>query len=77
MEYEQKYSRGKPVTTLTTKVLPHELKNQQGTQIKFWPDKEGIISPKPKMHRASNNHLLTYSQLFNGNLIFYSSFVDS
>lgn len=41
MEYEQKYSRGKPVTTLTCHVLPKESKDSQGTRIRFWPDKEG------------------------------------
>lgn len=40
MEYEQKYSRGKPVTTLTCHVLPKESKDSQGTRIRFWPDKE-------------------------------------
>ncbi|XP_030482750.1 DNA gyrase subunit B, chloroplastic/mitochondrial isoform X2 [Cannabis sativa] len=40
MEYRQSYSRGKPVTTLISQVLPAELKNQQGTRIKFWPDNE-------------------------------------
>ncbi|GAV57956.1 DNA_gyraseB domain-containing protein/DNA_gyraseB_C domain-containing protein/Toprim domain-containing protein/HATPase_c domain-containing protein [Cephalotus follicularis] len=40
MEYQQKYSRGKPVTTLTCKALPVELKDRQGTGIRFWPDKE-------------------------------------
>lgn len=40
MEYQQKYSRGKPVTNLTSHVLPDELKDQQGTGIRFWPDKE-------------------------------------
>ncbi|KAF5747933.1 DNA gyrase subunit B chloroplastic/mitochondrial-like [Tripterygium wilfordii] len=40
MEYSQKYSRGKPVTTLMYNVLPAESKDQKGTSIKFWPDKE-------------------------------------
>ncbi|XP_060668647.1 DNA gyrase subunit B, chloroplastic/mitochondrial isoform X2 [Ziziphus jujuba] len=40
LEYQQKYSRGKPVTTLTSHALPVELKDQQGTRIRFWPDKE-------------------------------------
>ncbi|CAL5380575.1 unnamed protein product [Camellia sinensis] len=39
-EYQQKYSRGKPVTTLLCHELPDELKDRQGTHIKFWPDKE-------------------------------------
>ena len=45
MEYQQKYSRGKPVTTLTSYVLPAESKDRQGTRIRFWPDKEGFSSP--------------------------------
>lgn len=40
MDYQQKYSRGKPVTTLTCKVLPAESRDRQGTCIRFWPDKE-------------------------------------
>ncbi|KAI3436993.1 DNA gyrase subunit B [Psidium guajava] len=40
MEYQQKYSRGKPITTLTCHVLPLESKDRQGTRIQFWPDKE-------------------------------------
>lgn len=40
-EYTQKYSRGKPVTTLLCHELPTELKDRQGTCIRFWPDKEG------------------------------------
>ena len=40
-EYQQKYSRGKPVTTLICHELPDESKDRQGTHIKFWPDKEG------------------------------------
>ncbi|KAL7263315.1 hypothetical protein ACSBR1_001483 [Camellia fascicularis] len=39
-EYQQKYSRGKPVTTLICHELPDESKDHQGTHIKFWPDKE-------------------------------------
>ncbi|CAL5425570.1 unnamed protein product [Camellia sinensis] len=39
-EYQQKYSRGKPVTTLICHELPDESKDRQGTHIKFWPDKE-------------------------------------
>lgn len=42
MDYQQKYSRGKPVTTLTAQLLPPELKDHQGTRIRFWPDKEGF-----------------------------------
>lgn len=47
VEYQQKYSRGKPVTNLTSHVLPDELKDQQGTGIRFWPDKEGFFTLKP------------------------------
>ncbi|CAL5331414.1 unnamed protein product [Camellia sinensis] len=39
-EYQQKYSRGKPVTTLICHELPDESKDRQGTHIKFWPDKK-------------------------------------
>ncbi|KAM3248434.1 DNA gyrase subunit B, chloroplastic/mitochondrial [Capsicum annuum] len=39
-EYQQKYSRGRPVTTLICQELPVEMKDQQGTAIRFWPDKE-------------------------------------
>ncbi|KAH7667297.1 DNA gyrase subunit B protein [Dioscorea alata] len=39
-EYQQSYSRGKPVTTLTCQLLPPELCSRQGTCIHFWPDKE-------------------------------------
>lgn len=39
-EYKQKYSRGKPVTTLICQELPMEMKDRQGTSIQFWPDKE-------------------------------------
>ncbi|XVF40894.1 hypothetical protein PTKIN_Ptkin01aG0153500 [Pterospermum kingtungense] len=40
MEYCQNYSRGKPVTTLISRVLSTESKDHQGTSIRFWPDKE-------------------------------------
>ncbi|XP_010271775.1 PREDICTED: DNA gyrase subunit B, chloroplastic/mitochondrial-like [Nelumbo nucifera] len=40
MEYQQMYSRGKPVTTLTSQVLQGDLSDRRGTRIKFWPDKE-------------------------------------
>ncbi|KAJ0098599.1 hypothetical protein Patl1_20891 [Pistacia atlantica] len=43
MEYQQKYSRGKPMTTLTCHVLPVDSKDRQGTRIRFWPDKEGFL----------------------------------
>lgn len=42
MEYQQKYSRGKPVTTLTCRVLSTESKDRQGTSIQFWPDKQSM-----------------------------------
>ncbi|XP_059462953.1 DNA gyrase subunit B, chloroplastic/mitochondrial-like [Corylus avellana] len=44
MEYQQRYSRGKPETTLTSQLLPPELKDRQGTHIRFWPDKEVFTS---------------------------------
>ncbi|KAL1192471.1 DNA gyrase subunit B [Cardamine amara subsp. amara] len=40
MEFQQKYSRGKPITTLTCHVLPPESRGTEGTCIRFWPDKE-------------------------------------
>ncbi|XAR68410.1 DNA topoisomerase (ATP-hydrolyzing) [Bertholletia excelsa] len=39
-EYQQKYSRGKPISTLICHELPIESKDHQGTRIKFWPDRE-------------------------------------
>lgn len=39
-QFQQKYSRGKPVTTLICQELPVEMKDRQGTAIRFWPDKE-------------------------------------
>ncbi|KAL6849941.1 hypothetical protein ACP4OV_020568 [Aristida adscensionis] len=39
-EYKQRYSRGKPVTTLSCITLPDESSSLQGTRIRFWPDKE-------------------------------------
>lgn len=30
------------MTTLTSHALPVELKDRQGTHIRFWPDKEGF-----------------------------------
>ncbi|XXG77334.1 hypothetical protein AAC387_Pa08g1506 [Persea americana] len=39
-EYRQRYSCGKPVTTLTSNILPSELSDRQGTCIRFWPDRE-------------------------------------
>ena len=42
MEFQHKYSRGKPITTLTCHVLPPESRGTQGTCIRFWPDKEGL-----------------------------------
>ncbi|KAG7554049.1 TOPRIM domain [Arabidopsis suecica] len=40
MEHKQNYSRGKPITTLTCRVLPLESGGTKGTSIRFWPDKE-------------------------------------
>ncbi|CAK7340241.1 unnamed protein product [Dovyalis caffra] len=42
-EYQQKYSRGNPVTTLVFSELPVESKDHKGTRIRFWPDKEGTF----------------------------------
>ncbi|KAL6627680.1 hypothetical protein ACP70R_031406 [Stipagrostis hirtigluma subsp. patula] len=39
-EYKQKYSRGKPMTTLTCITLPDDSNSLQGTRIRFWPDKD-------------------------------------
>lgn len=47
MEFQQKYSRGKPITALTCHVLPIESKDRQGTHVRFWPDKEGLDSLLP------------------------------
>ncbi|OVA06992.1 DNA topoisomerase [Macleaya cordata] len=40
MEYKQKYSRGRPVTSLSSHELPAELSARRGTCIRFWPDRE-------------------------------------
>jgi DNA gyrase subunit B len=40
MEFQQRYSRGKPITTLMRNELPEESKDRQGTRIHFWPDEE-------------------------------------
>ena len=39
-EYQQTYSRGKPVATLICHELPDESKDHEGTRIRFWPDEE-------------------------------------
>ncbi|CAO2198354.1 unnamed protein product [Urochloa humidicola] len=39
-EYRQNYSRGKPMTTLTSTTLSDETSSRQGTRIRFWPDKD-------------------------------------
>ncbi|OEL24208.1 DNA gyrase subunit B, chloroplastic/mitochondrial [Dichanthelium oligosanthes] len=39
-EYRQSYSRGKPMTTLTSITLSGEASSRQGTCIRFWPDKD-------------------------------------
>ncbi|XP_038978637.1 DNA gyrase subunit B, chloroplastic/mitochondrial-like [Phoenix dactylifera] len=38
--YQQTYSRGKPVTSLTCHLLPAESSARQGTCIRFWPDRD-------------------------------------
>lgn len=40
-EYRQHYSRGKPLTTLSSTTLPDE-SSRQGSCIRFWPDKESM-----------------------------------
>ncbi|CAI0439849.1 unnamed protein product [Linum tenue] len=40
MEYQQKYSRGNPLTSLIGLSLPVESNTRQGTKIRFWPDKQ-------------------------------------
>jgi len=39
-EYKQHYSRGKPITMLTSITLSGETSSRQGTRIRFWPDKD-------------------------------------
>ncbi|KAF3791460.1 DNA gyrase subunit [Nymphaea thermarum] len=39
-QYQQTYSRGKPITALDTVQLAPESSTRQGTQIRFWPDRE-------------------------------------
>ncbi|KAJ1283251.1 hypothetical protein BS78_03G114200 [Paspalum vaginatum] len=39
-EYRQRYSRGKPMTTLSSMTLTGETSSRQGTRIRFWPDKD-------------------------------------
>ncbi|KAK3159921.1 hypothetical protein QOZ80_1BG0052780 [Eleusine coracana subsp. coracana] len=43
-EHRQSYSRGKPMTVLSTITLPPESSSRQGTRIKFWPDKDIFTS---------------------------------
>ncbi|GKV40741.1 hypothetical protein SLEP1_g48347 [Rubroshorea leprosula] len=43
MEYQQRYSPGKPVTSLICNTLPIEEEDHQGTSIWFWPDKGAAI----------------------------------
>ncbi|XP_038976479.1 DNA gyrase subunit B, chloroplastic/mitochondrial-like [Phoenix dactylifera] len=38
--YQQTYSRGKPMTSLTCHLLPAESSARQGTCIRFWPDRD-------------------------------------
>ncbi|XP_050228146.1 DNA gyrase subunit B, chloroplastic/mitochondrial-like [Mercurialis annua] len=40
MEYNQRYSRGNPVTILMCHPIPVESMDRKGTSIRFWPDKE-------------------------------------
>ncbi|GKV40738.1 hypothetical protein SLEP1_g48344 [Rubroshorea leprosula] len=47
MEYQQRYSPGKPVTSLICNTLPIEEEDHQGTSIWFWPDKGGFMAMKP------------------------------
>lgn len=63
MEYQQKYSRGKPVTSLTHHVLPPESNDLQGTRIRFWPDKEGV-SHQSRLHMHVMLMLVLHSQHF-------------
>lgn len=42
-EYQQSYSRGKALTTLTSITLPGESRSRQGTHIRFWPDKDSML----------------------------------
>ncbi|CAL5419680.1 unnamed protein product [Camellia sinensis] len=44
MEYQQKYSCGKPLSTLMCHERPDESKDRRGTHIKFWPDKTSLDS---------------------------------
>jgi hypothetical protein len=39
-ECRQSYSRGKPMTALSTVTMPGESSARQGTGIRFWPDKD-------------------------------------
>ncbi|KAL8215390.1 hypothetical protein R6Q57_004839 [Mikania cordata] len=43
-ECHQSYTRGKPHKPLACKDLPHKLKDQTGTSIKFWPDSQIFTS---------------------------------
>ena len=42
-EYRQNYSRGKAITTLTSRTLSDESSSRQGTRIRFWPDKHSML----------------------------------
>jgi len=42
-EYKQHYSRGKPITMLTSITLSGETSSRQGTHIRFWPDKDSKL----------------------------------
>ncbi|KAI7997200.1 hypothetical protein LOK49_LG10G01272 [Camellia lanceoleosa] len=51
MEYQQKYSRGKPLSTLMCHELPDESKDSRGTHIKLWHDKTIYLFPDDDARR--------------------------
>ena len=64
-EYKQHYSRGKPITTLTSITLSGETSSRQGTRIRFWPDKDSKQILTKKFSSVSttsdaNNFLMQY-----------------
>lgn len=61
MEYQQKYSRGKPITTLACHVLPVDSEDCQGTRIRFWPDKEGFLDSFINYILSLNDLGVTYT----------------
>ncbi|CAL5350642.1 unnamed protein product [Camellia sinensis] len=50
MEYQQKYSCGKPLSTLMCHERPDESKDRRGTHIKFWPDKTSLDSQTRRLY---------------------------